>query len=302
MAQSLGARTYQRTFDNFAGQRNFALDNIEFSNDWILHLDADHRHYRPGRRLPRRVPLAKARTAASSAAPSFNTDRIDHLPRSRRIRGEPRSALRGPDKRHKPDPGGPAADSLDELQPGGAEPRGRSSFETPENYGQCRRAARCGCRRRSASGPWERKTRFYQASTSEMYGKVQEIPQKGGKGPRRSTHAPLTARQGVRRLDHELPRKRRTLRRQRHSSTTSRPFAARILRHAQRSRAAAAFRESDSDQCRDLNDDCATGLMRSTTPKRNGCACSRRFPTIYVIATGAASAARRRARGGRAWP
>ncbi len=41
VAQSLGARTYQRTFDNFAGQRNFALDNIEFSNDWILHLDAD---------------------------------------------------------------------------------------------------------------------------------------------------------------------------------------------------------------------------------------------------------------------
>ena len=41
VAESLGARTYQRTFDNFAGQRNFAFDNIEFSNDWILHLDAD---------------------------------------------------------------------------------------------------------------------------------------------------------------------------------------------------------------------------------------------------------------------
>ncbi len=41
VAQSLGARTYQRVFDNFAGQRNFALDNIQFANNWILHLDAD---------------------------------------------------------------------------------------------------------------------------------------------------------------------------------------------------------------------------------------------------------------------
>lgn len=30
-----------RSFDNFAHQRNFALDNISFSNKWILHLDAD---------------------------------------------------------------------------------------------------------------------------------------------------------------------------------------------------------------------------------------------------------------------
>jgi glycosyltransferase involved in cell wall biosynthesis len=41
IANSLGARAYQREFDNFAGQRNFALENIDFSNEWILHLDAD---------------------------------------------------------------------------------------------------------------------------------------------------------------------------------------------------------------------------------------------------------------------
>jgi glycosyltransferase involved in cell wall biosynthesis len=41
LARSLGARIFERTFDNFAGQRNYALDQIEFRNEWILHLDAD---------------------------------------------------------------------------------------------------------------------------------------------------------------------------------------------------------------------------------------------------------------------
>jgi glycosyltransferase involved in cell wall biosynthesis len=40
-AKSAGARVLQREFDSFAGQRNFALENIEFKYDWVLHLDAD---------------------------------------------------------------------------------------------------------------------------------------------------------------------------------------------------------------------------------------------------------------------
>lgn len=40
-AKHLGARVYQRVFDNFAGQRNFALDQIAFQHEWVLHLDAD---------------------------------------------------------------------------------------------------------------------------------------------------------------------------------------------------------------------------------------------------------------------
>ena len=32
---------YQRQFDNFAGQRNFALINLEFKHKWVFHLDAD---------------------------------------------------------------------------------------------------------------------------------------------------------------------------------------------------------------------------------------------------------------------
>ena len=41
LARQLGARVVQRKFDSFAGQRNYALENINFKNDWILHLDAD---------------------------------------------------------------------------------------------------------------------------------------------------------------------------------------------------------------------------------------------------------------------
>lgn len=34
-------RVFQRKFDNFANQRNYALDNLQFNQKWILHLDAD---------------------------------------------------------------------------------------------------------------------------------------------------------------------------------------------------------------------------------------------------------------------
>ena len=41
IAGQAGARVFQRTFDNFAGQRNYAMENIEFKHEWIFHLDAD---------------------------------------------------------------------------------------------------------------------------------------------------------------------------------------------------------------------------------------------------------------------
>lgn len=40
-ARRLGARVFSRAFDDFAGQRNYALDHIDFTHEWILHLDAD---------------------------------------------------------------------------------------------------------------------------------------------------------------------------------------------------------------------------------------------------------------------
>jgi glycosyltransferase involved in cell wall biosynthesis len=40
-AQRLGARVIHRQFDNFADQRNFALDHGGLKHQWVLHLDAD---------------------------------------------------------------------------------------------------------------------------------------------------------------------------------------------------------------------------------------------------------------------
>ena len=41
LAEKLGARILFRPFDNFANQRNFALDVGELKYEWVLHLDAD---------------------------------------------------------------------------------------------------------------------------------------------------------------------------------------------------------------------------------------------------------------------
>jgi glycosyltransferase involved in cell wall biosynthesis len=43
MAKSGGARVFSRTFDTFAGQRNFAQREIGFRHPWVFHLDADER-------------------------------------------------------------------------------------------------------------------------------------------------------------------------------------------------------------------------------------------------------------------
>lgn len=41
LAERLGARVLRRPFDNFAAQRNFALDEGRLAHEWVLHLDAD---------------------------------------------------------------------------------------------------------------------------------------------------------------------------------------------------------------------------------------------------------------------
>lgn len=43
IAKCEGARVVHRVFDNFAAQRNFALESIPFKHPWIFHLDADER-------------------------------------------------------------------------------------------------------------------------------------------------------------------------------------------------------------------------------------------------------------------
>lgn len=41
VARRFGTRVFQRTFDTFAGQRNFGLSAIDFKHEWVFHLDAD---------------------------------------------------------------------------------------------------------------------------------------------------------------------------------------------------------------------------------------------------------------------
>lgn len=47
IARSAGVRVEQRAFDNFAGQRNHALDHIQFKHPWVFHLDADEQFTEP---------------------------------------------------------------------------------------------------------------------------------------------------------------------------------------------------------------------------------------------------------------
>lgn len=41
IARTLGAELYANTFEDYATQRNWALDNLELRNEWLLFLDAD---------------------------------------------------------------------------------------------------------------------------------------------------------------------------------------------------------------------------------------------------------------------
>jgi glycosyltransferase involved in cell wall biosynthesis len=41
IAAEHGVRVVQRAFDNFAGQRNFAVENCDLKYEWVFHLDAD---------------------------------------------------------------------------------------------------------------------------------------------------------------------------------------------------------------------------------------------------------------------
>ncbi|MCH2175603.1 MAG: glycosyltransferase family 2 protein [Lentisphaeria bacterium] len=41
ICEKAGARIFLRKFDNFAGQRNYGLAEIDFKHEWVFHLDAD---------------------------------------------------------------------------------------------------------------------------------------------------------------------------------------------------------------------------------------------------------------------
>jgi len=43
IAEQLGARVFQREFDNYALQRSAALNDVEYKHEWLLMVDADER-------------------------------------------------------------------------------------------------------------------------------------------------------------------------------------------------------------------------------------------------------------------
>ena len=57
IVRTRGARILQRSFDDFASQRNYGIENGAFIHDWIFHLDADERiPYALRDELVRRLP------------------------------------------------------------------------------------------------------------------------------------------------------------------------------------------------------------------------------------------------------
>src|SRR5574341_1352030 len=41
LAREIGARVFEHKWEGFSAQRNWALDNLPFSNEWVLFCDAD---------------------------------------------------------------------------------------------------------------------------------------------------------------------------------------------------------------------------------------------------------------------
>lgn len=75
IARSLGADVHQRMFTGFADQRNWALDHLPFTCDWLLFLDADEWVSEPLKEEISRRIAALGRTAGY------------HIPRRHRFMG-----------------------------------------------------------------------------------------------------------------------------------------------------------------------------------------------------------------------
>ena len=112
-------------------------------------------------------------------ASSFNTQRIDHIYEDPHA-ANPKLHLHYGDLTDSSN----LTRILSEVRPDevynlGAQSHVAVSFESPESHGGCalrdRGAAASGGYPLSG---WEKHTRFYQASTSELYGLVQEVPQR----------------------------------------------------------------------------------------------------------------------------
>ena len=108
----------------------------------------------------------------------FNTDRVDHLfHEPHESRAAVHAASRRHDRREQPaaDDRRDASRTRSTISPPRATSRSRSRSRSTRPTPT--RSARSACSRRSASSACDRKTRFYQASTSELYGGLGASPQ-----------------------------------------------------------------------------------------------------------------------------
>ena len=140
----------------------------------------DHGHYRPGWRLSGGVAAAEGLHGARRETTGILVQYRSHRPslsRSARGRHQAVPALRRSDGCDQPDPHHSADPTRRNLQPGSAEPR-RGIFETPEYTANADALGTLRILEAIRLLGLGGKTRFYQASTSEMYGKVQETPQR----------------------------------------------------------------------------------------------------------------------------
>ena len=163
----------------------------------------------------------------------FNTERIDHLYQDPHVRDRAlHPALRRPHRRLEPDAHRAAGRSPTRSTTSARRATSRCRFEAPEYTANADALGTLRLLEAIRILGLEKKTRFYQASTSELYGLVQETPQKETTPfyPR----SPYARGQALRLLDHgELPRGLRHVRLQRHPLQPRVPAPRRDLRHPQ---------------------------------------------------------------------
>ena len=145
----------------------------------------DHRDYRPDGSYLAELLLEKGYEVhgIKRRASSFNTKRIDHLYQDPHELGDegqpPRLKLHYGDLSD----GSNLQRIIEQVQPDeiynlGAQSHVAVSFEAPEYTANVDALARYAFLRRCVFAVLPKKTRIYQASTSELYGLVQESPQK----------------------------------------------------------------------------------------------------------------------------
>ena len=118
-----------------------------------------------------------------------------HLPGSARRRLPAAARVRRSRRRQLAQPRAADGQARRDLQPRRAEPRARQLRRPRVHRLDRRRSGRCGCSRRSASRASTRSLRFYQASSSEMFGGGRAAAERDDAVP---AAQPLRLRQGVR--------------------------------------------------------------------------------------------------------